>query len=106
VKIHTHQPDLIQGSDTTTETQEVGNHLVAVSVGGIQIMKSHQMSPHLCSGELGTRMETETTLVPSLPHIEGKADLELQTLLLLDIHTMTLRTHLTHHIHLTTQLSL
>jgi len=34
VKIHTHQPDLIQGSDTTTETQEVGNHPVAVSVGG------------------------------------------------------------------------
>lgn len=106
VKIHTHQPDLIQGSDSTVEIQDQGNPLEGVLVGGIQIMKSHLMNLHRCSEELRTRMGTETIPAPFLPHIEGKADPELQTHPLLDIHTMTLRTHLTHHIRRTTQLSL
>lgn len=106
VKIHTHQPDLIQGSDSTVEIQDQGNPLEGVLVEGIQTMKSRRMNLHLCRDELRTRMVTETTPAPSLPHIEGKEDPESQTHLLLDIHTMTPRTHLTHHIRLTTQLSL
>jgi hypothetical protein len=34
VKIHTHQPDLIQGSDSTVEIQDQGNPLEAVLVEG------------------------------------------------------------------------
>ena len=41
VKIHTPQPDLIQGSDTTMAIQEVGNHLVEVLVGGKTNMRNY-----------------------------------------------------------------
>ena len=94
VKIHTHQPDLIQGSDLTMAIQELGNHPEEVSVGGkvlhlticiiyymcyvkgIQTMKSHLMNLRLHKEELHTKMETETTLVLCLLHIEGKVDPE------------------------------
>ena len=69
-------------------------------------MKSHLMNPPLCKEGMDTRMETETTHALCLPHIEGKADLELQIHLLPEIHTTTLRIPLTHLIPLTTQLSL
>merc|ERR1712013_405179 len=92
VKIHTPQPDLIQGSDITMAILEVGNHLVEVLVGDIQIMKSHLKTPHLCKGEMHTRMETEITQDLYLLRTEGKQDHVWPTHLPPDIPTTTLRT--------------
>lgn len=106
VKILTHQPDLIQGSDTTMGIREVGNLLGGVSVEDIRIMKSRLMILRLFKEEMDTRMATETILDLFLPLIEDRAGRGLQTPLLPDTRTMTLHTPLTHHIRLTTQLSL
>lgn len=106
VKIHTHQPDLIQGSDTTMATQEVGNPLGVVLVGDIQITKSRPKTLRLCREEMVTKMVIETTQDLYLLPIEGRLDHVLQTLLPPDTPTTTLRTPPTPPTPLITQLSL
>jgi len=97
---------ILLGSDTTMATQEVGNLLGGVSVEDIRIMKSRLMILRLFKEGMDTRMATETTLDLFLPLIEDRAGRGLETPLLPDTRTMTLHTPRTHHIRLTTQLSL
>merc|ERR1719320_2390214 len=82
VKIHTPQPDPIQGSDTTMAILEVGNHLVEVLVGDIQIMKSHLKTPHLCKPEWRQRLhKTSTSYVQKASKITCGQPISLQTFL-------------------------